>query len=143
MISEAAPETPFRSVIFREGDLLVTDARFVAGEQVYELGEIQGVRTVQSRPGAMAWLLLSMLCGFPICVTGIRRLLQGEWLLAALGAAITLLALAACLFRRPHFEIILTTAKGEFPAFVCEDRALASRLLEGLNYALGLNHARA
>ena len=133
------------SIFFQNGDIVVTNARFVVGAKTFAMRGITSVEVVETEevveiqpgkalPGAIGGV------GFIICIFGgILCWLLFDfsfWVVVGAGAVGILMIFIAALLStqsKRAFKIVLKTAGGEVTAYQSFDRSHISQILKALN----------
>jgi hypothetical protein len=107
---------------FQNGEITVTNARFVVGSHTYAMRGITSVRGLEITPGkAMPIFLI---------ITGLFLLLVYVGIIF-IGFGIYFL-----IKQKSSFAVVLTTAAGEVKAYESRDSNLVGDVLEALNQAI-------
>lgn len=147
------PDVPNESVLFSNGDALVTTARAVIGGTTYSIANVTSVATVRIAPETASFHLLNNI-GAALIIGGafftmlIVVALTGGSIIGALFDAVLAAGLIGgglSLRRRavsrresatPTYFLKITTAGGELEALRTKDSALIEGLLKSLNEAI-------
>jgi hypothetical protein len=136
------------SIFFQNGDILVTNARFVVGTKTFAMRGItsvevvEGDEVVEKQPGnslAQAvggiGLIFSLFVGVLCCLL----FDCSYWVLVGAGIVGILIFLAAALLStkwKRAFKIVLKTAGGEVTAYQSFDRGHISEIIRALNNSI-------
>ncbi len=139
--ARAAEET-----FFQQGDIWVTNTRFIVASQTFAMQGVTSVRSMQLPPKLRMGEVLAVVVGFLLALGGIPACLEGlHGDAIALTAGIVLvivgsIAAAGPLLQqrreRPTYGIVLRTADGEVTAHTSKDRDLIMGIVAGLNKAI-------
>ncbi len=116
-------------VFFEQGNIKVTNSRFIVPAQTYAMSGVTSVRTVYSQP-----LKGPAILGIfgAVCVGAIK---DGEYGAAFVG--LICVAIAVVWFiKRKRYTVVLSSASGETEALTSKDSSLVSRIVAALNDAI-------
>lgn len=111
-------------LVFEEGNVKVTNARFVVSGQTYAMNGVTSVRQFEKKPNRV----------LPI-VIGIIGL--ATFAGTVIGAFILLgIAVAVWMAMKTEYSVLLSTAGGEARALSSKDQAYINRVVAALNEAI-------
>lgn len=110
--------------IFENGDVVVTDKRFIVGGRTYSVANITSVRALERTPNRIIPIIIVVLG-----LLTISRLQGGAIFLIALGALWLFLA-------KKSYHVGVTTAAGEVQALTTRDEQLVTEVVQALNRAI-------
>lgn len=113
-------ETTFLS----EGNIQVTNARFVAGDQTYAISGIVGVR-MEVRPAKILGPLLLFLVGILSAILNL-----------VIGLVIIVVACAWGFSQRKQYTAVIETAGASKSAFTSFDKNLVKNIVDSINKAI-------
>ncbi len=116
-----------REGFFSDGDVSVTNARFVSKGQTYAMSRITSVKSFREDPSRKGPIILGIV-GFFTMAGGGNAVLVGVLLIA--GAA------AWWISQKPEFSVRLSSASAETTALVSQDGELISKVVGALNDAI-------
>lgn len=119
-MSSTAEET----TLFQQGSIVVTNARFISGQETYAIRNVTSVSSTRQPPKRGA-LVITALAGLLLC-TGAPFV----------GAPLASGALFLLWKARPTYHVVLRTAGGEANALESTDQALIQRVVDALNQAM-------
>lgn len=112
-------------VLFREGSVTVTNARFIVSGQTYVMNGVTSIRSHRQEPSRALPLLL--------CFFGLVLFIGDAYVWGVAAAAA---GLAWLLAQKTQFTVVLSTAAGEQKALTSADRAFVQRIIDALNEAV-------
>jgi hypothetical protein len=112
------------TLVFEEGNVKVTSARFVVDGQTYAMNGVTSVRQFEKKPNRVLPIVVG-LAGLPG--------FAGHWLLGLIlfGAAFAIWTLM-----KTEYSVLLSTAGGEARALSSKDRSYIVKVVEALNEAI-------
>jgi hypothetical protein len=141
-------------IIFSQGEILVTRARFVVSGQTYPIAGITSVR-IGTKPASHTGSGLVMICGmllflaslFAAVVNPIRSAYQQPtlspsliwgpgWGPKILGALFVVGGIFWWCFEKPRYLVIVGTAGGDRQAYMSPSRPQIERIIDALNSAI-------
>ena len=115
--------TEGEQVFLREGDLMVTKARFVTPGQTFAMSGITAVRTGVASPNRTGpWILI----GVGVCLLCV----YGLGIFAIIGGIIWMVK------QKPEYVVYLASASGESDAYSSKDQDFVRRDADALNEAI-------
>lgn len=112
--------------IFEEGNVKVTNARFVVDGQTYAMNSVTSVRQFEKKPQRI-WPISVFLVGLVIAFGG------GSGIF---GSIVMAVGVALWVIQRTEFSVLLSTASGEARALASKDGAYILRVVSALNTAI-------
>ena len=125
-------------VFFDKGDVKVTQARFVVGDQMYTMQGVTSIRHLLENPSRKG-PIIAMVVGIIVTLTSFGALSDsiGEGFVALLiGLAILGLGVLWFRSRKATFIIVLHSASGETRALADNDESLIKQIVGALNDAI-------
>jgi hypothetical protein len=139
MSSSYGAATPAREerVMFGEGGVTVTSARFIAGGQTYAMSGITSVKQGVTHPPKL-WPVLMILLGVLMMVAVINDTEKNSPVALGVGVSIFLLVVGFLWLRskRPIHAVVLTSASSETKAYTSRDEAFVDRVVRAINDAI-------
>lgn len=121
-------------IFFKNGDITVTNSRFVAGAQTFAIRNITSVKAEKVEVNnSTAGILI--LVGIIIFVIG---LVNTNWA-ALIGLVIAAAGIYWIWNQESPYAVVLTTSSGEVKAYQSNDREFISGIVSGLNDAIVAN----
>jgi hypothetical protein len=113
---------------FSQQDVIVTNARFMAGGQTFAMSGITSVKHLRNEP--------SRLLSWAFGIVGVFCLLSRTE--GGVVFALIFLAIAAVIWRsqKPTFSVVLNTASGEMKAYTSADKDQIARVVSALNESI-------
>ena len=121
-------------IFFQNGNITVTNARFIAGAQTFAVRGITSVEGVEISPSFAGPVVLALL-GL-VMATGF---LTGAFLLGILGALTLAGSIWLFIRRKPQFVVVLRSASGEVRAYQDTDKSHIAQIIQALNQAIVSN----
>lgn len=112
---------------FSQGEVTVTNARFVAAGQTYAMRGITSVKSGRTDP-KKAGPLIVMLFGLAFLFQGGGTMVLGVLVIAAAGYWLWSL--------RPEFTVQLTSSAGEVKALTSKDKEFIEKVIDALNNSI-------
>jgi hypothetical protein len=121
------------NVLFKRGDVTVTNSRFIVGSQTYAIRNITSVKVEkldsnEQQPGL--WIFLGVIGVLFGAFDKSWTIVLGGLAVAAFGAYSTLNR------KKMIYSVVLTTASGEVKACTSEDGKHIGSIVKGLNDAI-------
>ncbi|PHV31621.1 hypothetical protein CSQ94_20260 [Janthinobacterium sp. BJB312] len=110
---------------FEQGDVKVTNARFVSGGQTYAMSNVTSVKPFEKKPPRALGIILALL-GLGI-MAGTSFMLG----LLVLGAGLAILFLV-----KPVYHVLLATSAGETRALMTKNREYLNQVVQAVNEAM-------
>jgi hypothetical protein len=110
-----------------EGNVRVTNARFISGGQTYAMSGITSVKRTVQKPKYGVWVFLALI-GFVFLLAGKEAAIFGVLLI------VVAIAVAASL-KSDHF-VVLHSSSGEMNALSSKDESFIQRVVEAINEAI-------
>jgi hypothetical protein len=117
------------TIIFNEGNVTVTDVRFVTLHQTFAMSGVTSVRKLREKPNTWGMLIL---CIFGVVCAGVGTTLA----MHLFGAVVVIAALAVAASQKPNFFIVITTASGESRALTSKSNEFIDRVEGAVNEAV-------
>ena len=110
---------------FEQGDVKVTNARFISNGQTYAMRNVTSVKPFEQKPPRAMGVLIALI-GLGVTASG--NVMFGVMALAA-GLAILFLI-------KPVYHVLLATSSGETRALKTKDRAYVNQVIQAINDAM-------
>ncbi|WP_433704439.1 DUF6232 family protein [Paraburkholderia sacchari] len=117
------------TVIFNEGQVTVTDVRFITPSETYAMSGVTSVRTLREEPKRTALICLGL-------VGVIFAVFATTLAMHIVGAFVAVAAAAAAARQRPTFFLVIKTASGESRAVVSQNHEFINRVVGAVNDAI-------
>lgn len=114
------------SVIFRHGDVFVTQTRISAGANTYPIAGIASIKGVEIEPNR-GFAAFALLIGLPLCF----------WNLV-FGLAVVIPAALYMVAAKSMFAVHITTSAGESVAYSSKDGESVAAIISAVNRAISL-----
>jgi hypothetical protein len=111
-------------VFLQEGNVSVSDKRFVVGAQTYPLSGITSIKSHQQVPSRVIPIVIGLF-GLLVLASSVAG-----------GAIAILVAFLIWFLQKPAYSVVLSTAAGEQQALMAPDRAYIERVVQALNNAV-------
>ena len=132
MTSQSQSADQDERVFFHEGNIAVTDARFMLGNETYAVRSIASVMSGEEKP-ARDWPILIGLAGVGIAIWAFFQ----ESMSGAIWAGLFLWVAAAWAYlQRSTFHLSLRTSAGTLQVLSSRDGAFIQRVAHALNEAI-------
>jgi len=115
-------------VFFAEGDVRVTRAHLVVGNEMYAISKINTIRSVEQQSG-------NLMVGVGV-IAALILLINSPFV----GAALLALILVYLYKRKTIYGLEITTSSGNQTAFTTSDEQTMKQLIEGLTRAMETSH---
>ena len=126
----AATEEKFLS----EGNVLVTNARFVVNSQTYALSGVTSVKSLVETPDNVG-PIIGVILGFVMAISAFGKG-SVEWGLVAIGLVFVTVAGLILWSQKPTHHLVLRTSSGEVRAISSRDGEFIVRVVAALNDAI-------
>jgi hypothetical protein len=128
-------------VFFKEGSVMVTNARFIVSKHIFAMSGITSIRISKeklSRKGPLLMILLGIVLLYWGTKSWYLCLLDMYWIRYILPAGFVFLVLGAWWWhaRRPVYHVVLTSASGETKPLHDNNRESVERVIKALNDAI-------
>jgi hypothetical protein len=120
------------TIFFQEGEVLVTNARFVVGPQTFAMRTITSVKG-EMTPANYTGAVLLILIGLTISLVAFFNLAIA---MGILGVFIFAAGIWIACRRKSIYAVVLTTAGGEITAHASKDWSYISQIIEALNQSI-------
>ena len=112
---------------FNEGDVSVSNARFIAQGQTYAMSGVTSVKSFRQDPSRKGPIIMGII--------GVLAL-AGGGTVTIVGLALIAGAVAMWFLQKPEFSVLLSTASGEAKALTSKDSEFISKVVGSLNNAI-------
>jgi hypothetical protein len=122
---------PEESTFFQNGNITVTNARFIVAAHTFAIRgvtSVEGVETPASYGGAALAILLGLIMSIAI--------FTGGYAIGIVGLVLLVIGIALAINRKSKFAVVLRTAGGEVTAYESPDRHLVAQIIRALNEAI-------
>lgn len=117
------------TVIFNEGNVTVTDVRFITPHETYAMSGVTSVRKLREEPRRAGMVFL--------CLVGVLFAAFGTNLaMHVIGVFVAIAAFAAAASQKPTFFIVIKTASGESRALISRSNDFIDRVVGAVNDAI-------
>lgn len=113
---------------FNQGDVSVTNARFIVNGQTYAMNGVTSVKTGRKNPSRLGPIILGI---SGLGVIGSES--AGSFIF---GGAMIALAIFWWIRQKPEFSVVLSSASGEAQALTSKDVPFINGVIEALNNAI-------
>ena len=110
---------------FEQGDVKVTNARFISNGQTYAMRNVTSVKPFEQKP-PRAMGVIAALIGLGVMASG--NFMFGVMALAA--------GLAVLFLIKPIYHVLLATSSGETRALKTKDRNYVNQVIQAINDAM-------
>src|SRR5271154_3076624 len=120
------------TIFFQEGEILVTNARFVVGSQTFAMRTITSVKG-EMTPANYVGAILLIIIGLIIALIAFLNLVI---VVGIFGVLVLAAGIWIASKRKPIYAVVLTTAGGEITAHASKDWSYISQIIEALNQSI-------
>jgi hypothetical protein len=121
-------------VLFNEGQVTVTTARFQVGATMYPIAGITAVTIAKQPPNRAPLLLVALVLGMGLACMGAKDNASG---LIAFGLLVFIgLSVLAFVGLKPTFAVAMATAGGQKNAVTSQNEEWIRRIVDALNQAV-------
>lgn len=117
------------TVIFNEGNVTVTDVRFITPHETYAMSGVTSVRKLREEPRRAGMLSLGLV-GVIFAAFGPNLAMH------VIGVFVVIAAFAAAASQKPTFFIVIKTASGESRAVISKSSEFIDRVVGAVNDAI-------
>jgi hypothetical protein len=118
-------------VYFQQGEITVTNARFIVNAQTFAMRTITSISEEQEDPSRV-WPVIFILAGVSVFIANLMPFNLG----AILGLGIFVFGIWRAVRSKPTFLVVLTAAHGEVTAYRSKNREIVSQIIQALRKAI-------
>ena len=110
---------------FEQGDVKVTNARFVSGGQTYAMSNVTSVKPFEKKPPRALGIILALV--------GLGVMVGSSFMF---GLVLLGLGLAVLFLVKPVYHVLLATSAGETRALMTKNREYLNQVVQAVNEAM-------
>lgn len=110
---------------FEQGDVKVTNARFISNGQTYAMRNVTSVKPFEQKPPRAM--------GVIIALVGLGVMASGNFMFGVMALAA---GLAVLFLIKPVYHVLLATSSGETRALKTKDRNYVNQVIQAINDAM-------
>jgi len=110
---------------FEQGDVKVTNARFISNGQTYAMRNVTSVKPFEQKPPRAMGVIIALI--------GLGVMASGNFMFGVMALAA---GLAVLFLIKPIYHVLLATSSGETRALKTKDRAYVNQVIQAINDAM-------